>query len=261
MLTVTPVHPEGPRYRASIAYLSGLWVAPQIWLPTATFLAHRGWEGALVDVRSVRGGLVARAEAVVGYLRTLSAPTVLMGHDAGALLGLAVAARIEVGALVLVSPLLPGTPGTHAVTWSRALLWALLRHGNIGPPTGPVAETFFAELSPAVRLGMADEDARLLAHLTRRRPIDRPAELPPTLVIRGEHDPLLSRAEAQGFAADLGAEVEEIPRTGHWLIGPLGSQQCVRLVHPWLVQRLGEPLLELYAEAMAERQENEPDDG
>jgi len=41
---------------------------------------------------------------------------------------------------------------------------------------------------------------------------------------------------------------------GHWLLGDAGWQPAVSLVHRWLVQRLGEPLLETYAEAQADRE-------
>jgi hypothetical protein len=42
-----------------------------------------------------------------------------------------------------------------------------------------------------------------------------------------------------------------------------GWQGTVDLLHRWLVRRLGEPLLEFHAEAMAERDAggDDPDDG
>ena len=56
MVTSTPVHPEGPRYGASIAYLSGLWTGAQVWRAAAQYLAHRGWAGLLIDASGVAGG-------------------------------------------------------------------------------------------------------------------------------------------------------------------------------------------------------------
>src|SRR6185369_8785892 len=113
MVTSTPVHPEGPRYGASLAYLAGLWTGPLLWRSAAQYLAHRGWAGLFVDTSTVAGGIAARAAAVTDYLRKLPAMPVLIGHDAGALIALASAARAEVPAVVLVSPLRPGTPRTH----------------------------------------------------------------------------------------------------------------------------------------------------
>src|SRR5262245_29495550 len=101
MVSSAPVHPEGPRYGASIAYLSGLWTGPQVWRAAAQYLAHRGWAGLLIDASSVAGGIGARATAVADFLRKLPAMPVLVGHDAGALVALAAASRIEVPAIVL----------------------------------------------------------------------------------------------------------------------------------------------------------------
>ena len=108
MLTATPVHPEGPRYAAPIVYLAGLWVSPVVWRPVATYLAHRGWEGRLLDTRGVRGGIAARADAVAADLAKRAVEPVLVGHDAGAMVALAVAAKVPVRALVLAAPLVPG---------------------------------------------------------------------------------------------------------------------------------------------------------
>ena len=253
MLATMPVHPEGPRYRAAVAYLSGLWVPPQVWLPMASFLAHRGWEGALIDTRELRGGLAARIDAVAEHLRSLSAPPIVMGHDVGALVAFGVAAQVDVQALVLMAPLLPGAAGTHAITWSRQLLWSLLRGRRLGPPTGHVGDAYFAGLPERLRQEAGLEDARLLGQLARRRPIARQRVPPPTLVLHGARDPVLDSISARRFAATIGADFEEIPDGGRWLVSAPAAPECVRRVHPWLVRQLGEPLLEFHAEAMADR--------
>src|SRR5262249_51743408 len=147
MLTVTPVHPEGPRYAAPIVYLAGIWVAPAVWRPAATYLAHRGWAGRLLDARGVRGGIAARADAGAADLAKRATPSVLVAHDAGAMVALAVAATVPVRALVLVSPLVPGAPGTHAVTWSRGLVWSLLRRRRVAPPRGRAGDAYLGGLA------------------------------------------------------------------------------------------------------------------
>jgi pimeloyl-ACP methyl ester carboxylesterase len=256
MATATAIHPEGPRYAAPIVYLSGLWVAPRIWRHAAGYLAHRGWEGRLVDTRDVGGGIAKRGQAVADDARTLSSPPVLVGHDAGALVALAAAAEVPVRALVLVSPLVPGAPGTHALTWSRGLPWALLRGRALGPPAGAAGAAFLRDVAPDAWSVSPGEDPRMLAELARRSRIRRPATMPPTLVLRGEADRLVSRDDVSRLASDLGAELDEIAGHGHWLLVPPAWQACVHRIHRWLVQRLGEDLLELYAEAMADRDDD-----
>jgi pimeloyl-ACP methyl ester carboxylesterase len=257
MLTATPVHPEGPRYGTSIVFLSGLWVSPILWRPVATFLAHRGWPGTLLDVRAVTGGVAARADRVAEHVRALSAPPVVIGHDAGALVALATAARTPVRALALVSPLVPGAPGTHGIAWSRRLPWALVRRAAVAAPSGALRTGFFAGLPDDARAATTSEDPRVLAEVARRSRVDRPATMPPTLLVRGGADPIVSHADARGLATSLGAGFEELPDRGHWLPTEPGWQEFVGRMHRWLVQRLGEGELELYAEAMADRDDGE----
>lgn len=257
MVTTTPVHPEGPRYAAPIVYFPGVWLGARVWREAASYLAHRGWDGGIVDMDAGSGGIARRADAAAAHLAALSMPPVLVGHDAGALVALATASRVEVRALVLVSPLHPGAPATHALVWSRGLVWSLLRRRLVPPPSGRTGDVFLAGSPPGIRQTLRNEDARLLTELARRSRIERPPRMPPTLLIHGALDPLLPPDDARRFAHELGAEREELPDRGHWLIAPAAWQVCGDRVHRWLVQRLGEPILELYGEAMADRDETD----
>jgi pimeloyl-ACP methyl ester carboxylesterase len=253
MLASTTLHPEGARYSAPLLFLPGLWADPATWRPVASYLAHRGWSGTTVDLRGVRGGMRGRARAVVDFVAALPSPPVLVGHDAGALVALASARSIAAPALVLVAPLVPGTPPTHAFTWSWTLVWATLRRRAAEPPHGTTADAVFADLPPAHRAQLAADDATLVAEIARGRRFDRPVAPPPILLLAGERDPLLPPPDVSRVATELGAETRVIPGAGHWpLVGP-GWQTCVDETHRWLVRRLGEPLLDGYADAMAER--------
>lgn len=250
-----PVHPEGPRYGASLVFLPGLWVSAHVWRPVASYLAHRGWAGTLLDVRTGGGGIAANADRVAAHARTMLAPPVVVGHDAGAMVALAAAARIPVRALVLASPLVPGASGTHGLTWSRGLPWALVRRRSIGAPSGPVGVAFAAGLAPDVR-SLHGEDPRLLSELSRRTRIIRPTPIPPVLVLRGGADPFVSDSDAQALATTLDADYEQLPDRGHWLLAPPAWQECAGHIHRWLIKRMGEAELEFYAEAMADREES-----
>src|SRR5690242_4587310 len=109
MLTAEPVHAESARYSAAVLCLPGLWSTAAVWRPFAGYLGHRGWESQLLDVRDVAGGMPARVAAVVPHVAEVGGRAVLIGHDAGALLANAVAVRARPAALVLLSPLVPGT--------------------------------------------------------------------------------------------------------------------------------------------------------
>ncbi|HJW70219.1 MAG TPA: hypothetical protein VJ829_12735, partial [Candidatus Binatia bacterium] len=71
---------------------------------------------------------------------------------------------------------------------------------------------------------------------------------------------LLPRDAAMALAAALGAEQTEIEGAAHWPIVAPAWQHTADVVHRWLVRRLGEPLLDLYAEMMAERDAADVDD-
>jgi hypothetical protein len=60
-------------------------------------------------------------------------------------------------------------------------------------------------------------------------------------------------AAAEEFARTTGAELQVVHGAGHSLVAGPRWQEIAALVHRWLVQRLGESLLEFHAEAMAER--------
>src|SRR5207247_11367976 len=75
----------------------------------------------------------------------------------------------------------------------------------------------------------------------------------PTLVVAGAGDPLLSPPAADALARSLGAELRVLEGAGHWPFAGAGWQPAVSLVHRRLVQRLGAPVLERFAEAPAAR--------
>src|SRR5262245_36760372 len=126
MLAAETVHPEGARYAACQVLVPGLWAGPPAWRSVAGLLGHRGWECHLVDLRSVPGGLGARAAALAEYVAALPVPAVLVGHDAGGLAALGAAMRCPVTALVLVAPLAPGGRRARALALSAGAILALL---------------------------------------------------------------------------------------------------------------------------------------
>src|SRR5262249_10598232 len=87
MLEATPIHDESPRSGASLVFLPELWAPARVWLPVASFLGHRGWEGQLVELRQA-GGLEERVAGVVDLARRLPSPPVLIGHGAGGVVAL-----------------------------------------------------------------------------------------------------------------------------------------------------------------------------
>ncbi len=244
MLQATPVHAESARYSASLLFLPELWAPARVWLPAATFFGHRGWEGQLVELRDT-GALAGRAAALIEHARRLPHAPVVIGHGAGALVALEAARAGGAAAIVLVAPLVPGSPGARMLTHRWDAIAALALGRAIPPPR--------AAAYGETPTGLGVESARAVLDVVRGHP-PRPGALAvPALVVAGTRDPLLPVEAAAALASSLGAEFVEIPGGAHWPMLPPAWQQTVAAVHRWLVRRLGEALLEFYAEAMADR--------
>ncbi|MBY0276015.1 alpha/beta fold hydrolase, partial [Candidatus Binatia bacterium] len=102
--------PESERYRAELIFVHGLWVDSRIWRGIAAGFAHRGWSCVLVDRVSSSGdsddsSWVGRVAHVAARREVLP---IVIGHDAGALVALDLAARGAVRAAVAIAPLLEG---------------------------------------------------------------------------------------------------------------------------------------------------------
>jgi pimeloyl-ACP methyl ester carboxylesterase len=258
MLTDETVPAEGGRYAAPLVLVPGLWAGRDVWRGFSTYLAHRGWECRLVDLRG-RGGLEQRAAAVGAYVERLPAPPVIVGHDAGAVVAAAAAAEGRVAAVVLLAPLATGHAATRATLLSLGTLLGVALARPVAPPAQTVAG-LLAGLSDAERTAVAarlgaDDGAALRDLVRGRLP---PRRLPvPALVVGGADDALLSPTAAVALGRAYGAEARIVDGAGHWLLAGSRWQAAVDVIHRWIVQRLGEPLLETYAEAMADRDAEE----
>jgi pimeloyl-ACP methyl ester carboxylesterase len=263
LLSITPVHAEAARYTATLLCAGELWTGPEVWRPFASYLAHRGWEAGLVDFRSIGGGIAGRAAVLAAHAAALAAPPVLVGHGAGALTVLGAAVGGRVAAVVLLAPLPPRSPALRALLTRWRTLGAVAFGRRVPPPEAQAAVLALDELPAATRAGversLAAEHPAVVRELLRGRVPLLAAGSTPTLLATGEHDPLLPPPAAAALAAAIGAEHRILPGAGRWLPCAPGWERCVGVVHRWLVQRLGEGLLELYAEAMAERDVDDPE--
>ena len=175
---------------------------------------------------------VAHGHAVLGS-HAGTAPLVLVGHSAGALVAaqLAAHADVSVAGLVLISAALDAGPpelvrqlfGGPALAplGAAGLRVALLGAGPVIRAVGrhrtPLLDATAAE---SARLLRRPGTATALVHLTRTwRPPDLPgvAGVPalPTVVIAGAEDRLASPASQAALAEALGAELHLLPGVGH----------------------------------------------
>ena len=172
----------------------------------------------------------------------------------------AAAARAPAAAVVLLAPVVPGSAPARALAMRPATVVPLLLGRAVPPPTLAAAAPLCGELPPPLRSAvvsaLAPDSARVVRDVVRPRLAPSPVAGVPTLVVAGDRDPFLPAPAAAALARTIGAQHEALDGAGHWLLAGPAWQRCVGLVHRWLVQRLGEPLLERYAEATAERDED-----
>ena len=246
-LSLTPVHPEGPRYRAPVLFVPGLWTRPALWQRAASLLAHRGWECWLVDPG--RGNVATRAEALAEVAVELGRPPVVVAVDAAGVVALETARRTTLAALVWSAPVEPGS-----ATWRRMVSpWRVLGGLLLGRPVARPA-SWGAEAEGADWL-RSEEEAAIVVDVVRGR-MNVAAPGVPTAFVVGEGASGGGVEERATLAARLGAELIVLPRAGRWPLAAGAWQEHAGLVHRWLVRRLGETLLEFYEEAMAERDED-----
>jgi pimeloyl-ACP methyl ester carboxylesterase len=259
MLAAEIQRAEGGRYAACLVLVPGLWAGPTAWRACAGYLAHRGWESHLLDLRPVPHGHEARAALVAEYAGQLGGPTVLVAHGGGAATARAAARLGGAQGLVLVSPLLPGSREARELTLGVRSAIPLLLGRPVPPPRGYQEALLLGAIPEPARAGIRaclGPEAAAAVWETARGVREEPSGVP-ALVVSGGRDPLLPAPAAAALAASLHADHVVLPEAGPWPIGGPGWQAVVAAVHRWIVQRLGEPLLELYPEAMAAREEEE----
>jgi pimeloyl-ACP methyl ester carboxylesterase len=239
-LPATAVHPEGPRYRAALLFLPGLWSGPDIWRGVASFLAHRGWEGYLLGR--------AAPDAVAAFAGELERAVVLVGHDGGGIAALQAAPRLRAAAVVWAAPVAPAGRAVRAAISPWRVLSAMALRTDVPRPAA------WARGVPGVPSWTTDREAAApVVDLVRGRVTLEPLGVP-TALIAGEDDALCGTADRSRLAERLQADVVEVPGPGRAPFAGPHWQRAAGLLHRWLVQRLGEELLELYEEAMADRE-------
>jgi pimeloyl-ACP methyl ester carboxylesterase len=197
---------------------------------------------------------------VADYVAELGVPTVLVAHGGGAATALAAARPPSAQGVVLVSPLVPGSRGARELTLGLRSAVPLLLGRPVSPPGGYQEELLLGTLPESVRrqvrATLGAEPAAAVWEAARGMPGGLAAAVP-TLVVSGGRDPLLPVTEAAALAGRLEAEHVVLQDAGAWPLSGPAWQAVVGAVHRWIVQRLGAPLLELYPEAMAAREEEE----
>ncbi|MFP6665124.1 MAG: alpha/beta hydrolase [Deltaproteobacteria bacterium] len=243
-MRVESIEPENGRYAADLVFVHGLWTTREIWRPAALGFAHRGWRCDLLDLRC--DGAATNLEdwcgAVAAHLESLPAPAILIGHDAGALVALALGMRGLPRAVVASAPLLSGVSGVHP----RLPVWIAKLRGTDLPPPLPGHEMLaVASAKGQARLAHAlvPDPARLVASVSG--PAIRPGRVQvPTLLVGYTRDSIAKRhlveITAQGIGADFIAR-----EAGHYAMLEEPWDAWMSEIQRWIIRRGGDALVQL----------------
>jgi pimeloyl-ACP methyl ester carboxylesterase len=242
---LTVLEPESERYRADLVFVHGLWVRSAVWRLAAAGFAHRGWRCLLLDLPPADDGDPPSSwpRFVADVVRGRPVKPIVVGHDAGALVALELAARGSVRGAVAVAPLLEGLRPILPAT-ARALLRLRRAAAPIAPPAADAA--YFARIpaehAALVQGGLSAEPAGWLRELEQLAAPVAPAV--PTLLVAQQADPaapqLLLEICARGIEADFLRF-----RGGHWPMLEGAVDDWVTQLHRWIIKRVGHGLLVL----------------
>jgi pimeloyl-ACP methyl ester carboxylesterase len=240
---LTVIEPESERYRADLIFVHGLWVGAGVWRAVAAGFAHRGWRCLLLDTPAGRhdGTPASWPRFVAEVVRARPVKPIVIGHDAGALLALDLAAQGAVRGAIAVAPLLEGL---RPILPALARTTLRLRRGSavVAPPAWdhPYFERIAPEHAAVVRESLAAESVSWLRQMeTLTEPA---APTVPTLLVAQQADAVASQLLLEIAARGIEADFLRC-QGGHWPMLEGRTDDWITQLHRWLIKRVGHGLL------------------
>lgn len=239
-LTVDVVRAEPARFRHPLLLVHGLWTGNWIWREFAGHLANRGWESWLPSL--LRAGFAPTFDERLDELRDLcgsmSAPPVIVAHDAALALCISLARAVGAPAIVALAPWVRPSGGRLAGLLEAHSRAAMLFASGLPPPQPP--HRSLAGVEDRAPELLADSGAYFRSLFT---PLPSPVGAFPGLVVAGSHDPAAPVNAVQRCAAALGCAFDLHESTGHFPMMHLGSERLADRVHRWIVRSTGHAML------------------
>jgi len=227
---------EASRFRHPLLLLHGLWTGSAIWRGTMGYLAHRGWDSWAPSFLEGDHPIADRGPLLIDLCRTLAAPPVVVGHDAGAYLATDLATALDLPAVVAVTPLLSRRDAGRAGIFAWPRLWRARFFGATLPPPAGVAAAAYKAAEDVVRPDSAALFRRVAA-------ASMPGADRPSLLIGSAGDPITDPGDVERVARERGWSFHRHDGRGHFPMVEPGWERLADDVHRWLVRTLGEELL------------------
>lgn len=239
-LTVDVVRAQPARFRHPLLLLHGLWTGNWIWHELAAHLANRGWESwAPSFLREARNpDQNERVRELMAVCRSMSAPPVIVAHDAALTTARLLARDVQAPAIVALAPWMPPARGRLGLLRDQVFRGAGLSAANISPPRLPHA--LLAGIEPHVAELRPDSAAFVRAAC---RTGELPVGGPPGLVLVARYDPAMPSEVAQRLAASLGWSCDLHESAGHFPMLGRDSSRLADRLHRWIVRTTGQEML------------------
>lgn len=238
-LTVDVVRANPARFRHPLLLLHGLWTGSWIWRDLVAHLANRGWEAwvpSLLDA-TFAPSQEHRVGALTELCRAMSAPPVIVAHDAAVSTAVILGRAVRAPAIVALAPW-SSPNGRLSLLADRSLRGAVLFARTIPPPHG--GHPLLAGIES--RLPELQPDSAAFVRATCAG-FSREAEGPPGLVLAGRTDPAVSTEAARRLASTLEWSCDVHETAGHF---PMLTGEAARIadrIHRWIVRTTGPEML------------------
>ncbi len=236
------VRAESRRFVPPLLFLPGLWTDAAVWRAPMSLLAQRGWDCFALQLPPCPPAWPDWRQRVAAAASALADPPVVIGHDAGALLALAMSAGVVARVGLAPFPARAYCPGGAVGLPRWRVRWAAWRGAALARP----ATLARVDEPPG---GWREAPASWVAGAFDWRAAAAPS-VPPGLLVVGDDDMLFPAAAVAPLAAACGSSVLSLAGAGYGMPWARGWDRHCGRVHRWLVQALG-------AAALLEEDEDE----
>ncbi len=239
-LTVDVVRAQPARFRHPLLLLHGLWTGNWIWRDLAAHLANRGWEAWLPALlrEDFAPSLDERVHELTEMCRSMSAPPVIVAHDAAMITARTLARDLPAPAIVAIAPRVPVARGRLGLLLDPCLRGAALFAARVPPPGPP--HVLLAGIEAHVAQLRPDSGAFVRAACgSVARAVDGPAGL----VLVGRRDPAVDTAAAERLARTLAWSCDVHETAGHFPMIGRDSERLADRLHRWIVRATGQDML------------------
>lgn len=245
-MNVQVVRAEQSRFRHPLLLLHGFWTGAWIWRDFAPYLGHRGWDAWMPSFLEgdEPADLDARRRLVAAIRDAMPLPPVILAHDVGAAVAIALADELAAPAVVALAPVTSVVVRGRRGAWGSPRFWGpRIFATRLAAPRGRTARLVRDGLTDADLALLRPDSGSLFRALLSGTLESSGQALVPGLVLGSASDGAVPLAACHRLADARRWTVASHETSGHFPMLGAGAASLADTVHRWLVRTIGEPLL------------------